>query len=105
MSGFWMGVLAFLILLFIIWILEDEIGKEGVFWLFSSLGVLFGAISVYAVAKNSPNERNYIVLAVFFVLIAIIYYEEEEEELPEVEERPKKKRKKKSKKKRKFKGK
>lgn len=83
--------------------LEDQIGKDGVFWSYSILGVILGVISVFASAKDSPNERSYITLAVLFVLIAILNYEgddEEEEEEFEIEE-PRKTRRRKKKKKRK----
>ncbi len=97
--------LAILLIFFNMYYLEDEIGKEGVYWLYSILGVVFGVISVFAVAKDSPNELSYITLAVLCVLLAILNYgEEEEEEPPEVEEPKKKKRKKRSKKKRRSKG-
>ncbi len=97
--------LAILLILFNMYYLEDEIGKEGVYWIYSILGVVFGVISVFAVAKDSPNERSYITLAVLCVLLAILNYGEEEEEEPlEVEEPKKKKRKKRSGKKRRSKG-
>ncbi len=98
-------VLAIVLILFNMYYLEDEIGKEGVYWIYSILGVVFGVISVFAVAKDSPNERSYITLAVLCVLLAILNYGEEEDEEPlDVEEPKKKKRKKRSKKKRRSKG-
>ncbi len=98
--------LAIVLFLFNQYYLEDEISKDGVYWLYSILGVVFGVISVFAVAKDSANERNYITLAVLFVLLAILNYEgdDEEEELPTAEEEPKKKRRKKGKGKRRSKG-
>ncbi len=97
--------LAMVLILFNMYYLENEIGKDGVYWIYSILGVVFGAISVFAVAKDSPNERSYITLAVLCVLLAILNYgEEEDEEPPEVEEPKKKRDKKRSKKKRRSKG-
>lgn len=98
-------VLAIVLILFNMYYLEDEIGKEGVYWIYSILGVVFGVISVFAVAKDSPNERSYITLAVLCVLLAILNYGEEEEEEPLDVEEPKKKKRKKPGKKRKNKGK
>lgn len=98
-------VLAIVLILFNMYYLEDEIGKEGVYWIYSILGVVFGVISVFAVAKDSPNERSYITLAVLCVLLAILNYGEEEDEEPLDVEEPKKKKRKKPGKKRKNKGK
>ena len=66
------------LLIFAMYYLEKELSREEVFWLFSGLGVLFGIISVYTVAKNRPNFEYYIAMAVLFVLIAVLYFEEEE---------------------------
>ncbi len=90
-------IIGIAVLLFTLYFLEREMKKRQIFWLYASLGVVLGAISVYTVAKQQQNFDYYITFAVLFVLIAILYYDEEEEELPdkeEEEEKPKKKKRK-----------
>lgn len=94
-------IIGIAVLLFTLYFLEREMKKRQIFWLYASLGVVLGAISVYTVAKQQQNFDYYITFAVLFVLIAILYYdeeeEEEEEELPDKEEeevKPKKKKRK-----------
>ncbi|MBI5254087.1 MAG: hypothetical protein HY930_06830 [Euryarchaeota archaeon] len=67
------------IILFTMYYLEKQMEREQIFWLFAGLGVVFGLVSVYTVAKNLPTYDYYITFSVLFVLIAILYYGEETE--------------------------
>jgi len=73
------------IILFTMYYLEKQMEREQIFWLFAGLGVIFGIISVYTVAKDILTYGYYITFSVLFVLIAILYY-------PEVEAKKEKKR-------------
>lgn len=66
-----------LIILFTMYYLEKKMEREQIFWLFAGLGVVFGLVSVYTVARNLPTYDYYITFSVLFVLIAILYYGEE----------------------------
>lgn len=68
-----------LIILFTMYYLEKQMEREQIFWLFAGLGVVFGLVSVYTVAKDLPTYDYYITFSVLFVLIAILYYETEKE--------------------------
>ena len=69
------------IFLFTMYYLEKQMEKEQIFWLFAGLGVIFGIVSVYTVAKDIPTYDYYITFSVLFVLIAILYHGEPEEKV------------------------
>ncbi len=92
-------IIGIAVLLFTMYYLEKEIEKKQIFWFYAGLGLLFGIISVRAVAQQAHNFDTYLTLTVLFVLIAILYFDE-----PEEEATPQKKKKKKKPKKKKSKG-
>ena len=68
-----------LIVLFTVLYLEKEITRDQIFWLYSGLAVMAGAITVNAVVKDLPNFDYYITFAVLFVLMAALYFPGKEE--------------------------
>ena len=65
------------ILLMTMFYLEKQLKKEEIFYLFSAIGIAFGLISVYTVAKNILSFQYFIAGAVICTLIAVLYYENE----------------------------
>ncbi|MDI6654606.1 MAG: hypothetical protein QME59_01810 [Candidatus Hydrothermarchaeota archaeon] len=66
------------VILFTMYYLEKQMEREQIFWLFAGLGIVFGIVSVYTVAKDILTYDYYITFSVLFVLIAILYYPEAE---------------------------
>jgi uncharacterized membrane protein len=90
-------IIGIVVLLFTMYYLENEMENKQIFWLYAGLGVVLGIISVFAVAKQSPDFNLYLTFTVLSVLIAILYFDEPEEEAPPQKNKKKKKKPKKKK--------
>lgn len=75
-----MVILAFAILFFTAYFVEEKLKKEEIFWSYALLGVVFGIISAVSVAENSPSAGDYIIFATIFLVISIFYFEPSGEE-------------------------
>ncbi len=73
-------IIGIAVLLFTLYYLERVMEKRQIFWLYASIGIALGIISVYTVAKQQQNFDYYITFAALSVLLAILYYDEPEEE-------------------------
>ncbi len=63
------------LLMTVLW-LEKQLKREEIFYLYSTLGIMFGLTSVYTVAKNIKSFEYFIAGAVICILMAIFYYPE-----------------------------
>jgi len=67
------------VVIFTLYYLEKELSKREIFWLYSGLSVLLGAVSTFYVAYDKANYEYYIAMAVIFVLMAMFYFDEGED--------------------------
>ena len=72
----WVFFLSVAVVLFTFYYLEREMEREQIFWMYAVLGLVFGLISVYTVAKNISSYDYFLVFTAIFLLISILYYEE-----------------------------